>query len=60
MAKYRLSKRPAASDEMSYYGTYDASKPSELEAMLRATFDFGRWMYHSFEIEPVQEGDHED
>lgn len=52
--KYKLYKKPHASDDFYEWGEYDPSNGSELEAMLRSVYDFGRYMYHDFKIEEVK------
>ena len=53
--RYRLLRRQSATDEYAYWGTYDISNPKELEAMLRAVYDFGRWLYHDFKVVKLED-----
>lgn len=53
--KYRLLKKPHSADEFTEFGKYDTDRPRELEAMCRAVFDFGRWMYVDFKIEEAED-----
>ncbi len=53
--KYKLLKKAHATDEFTVFGIYDTSDLRELEAMTRAVFDFGRWMYVDFRIEEVKD-----
>ena len=55
MAKYKLYKKPGASDEFSLWGTFDTDNEYDLKAMLRSTYDFGRFCYSDFRIEKVEE-----
>ncbi len=53
--KYTLYKKPHPTDDFCEFDTYDTSDPRGLEALLKAVYDFGRWMYTDYKIEEVIE-----
>lgn len=51
---YALYKKSSATDDYTRWGTYDVSDQRQLEAMLRAVFRFGGWVYNDFKIEQIE------
>ena len=51
--KYTLYKREHPGYDFEEYGTYDLSTKQGFTELVKAVFDFGRWMYDAAKLIPV-------